>query len=298
MPAPRSCVVACGRGIGVSIGVWRTSETISPSASWITRLARSATSRSWVIITIVRPSAVQPGEDVEHLLRRGAVEVPGRLVGQHDRRVRDDRPRDRGALLLAARELRRRMQRAVGEPDRRDRLERARPALGAAHARVDQRQLDVPQHRRAGDQVEALEDQADLPVPDVRQLIVVEIADVDPVEQVPAVRRRVEAADQVHQRRLAAARAAHDRQVVAAVDPEIDVAEGVDGDLAQSVDLRDLRQHHQRTGRRGRRAPAGSPAAAEATAAAEERTATAAEAAAPRRPRRWSTSCSSGCRPS
>ena len=49
--------------------------------------------------------AVEPVEQVEDLLRRRAVEVAGRLVGDDDRRVGDQRPRDRDALLLPAGEL-------------------------------------------------------------------------------------------------------------------------------------------------------------------------------------------------
>src|SRR5262249_41950132 len=43
------------------------------------------------------------------------VEVPGRLVGQYDRRVVDQRARDRDALLLSARELIRMMIGAVAQ---------------------------------------------------------------------------------------------------------------------------------------------------------------------------------------
>ncbi len=45
--------------------------------------------------------------ELEDLAARLRVEVPGRLVGEEDRRPRDERARDRDALLLAARELRR-----------------------------------------------------------------------------------------------------------------------------------------------------------------------------------------------
>ena len=43
----------------------------------------------------------------EHLLRGARVEVAGRLVGEQDARRVGDRARDRDALLLAARKLRR-----------------------------------------------------------------------------------------------------------------------------------------------------------------------------------------------
>ncbi len=49
--------------------------------------------------------AVEQLEQVEDLAGRGAVEVAGRLVGDEEIGVGDDRPGDRDALLLAAGEL-------------------------------------------------------------------------------------------------------------------------------------------------------------------------------------------------
>jgi hypothetical protein len=44
----------------------------------------------------------QAAEKFEHGRAVRLVEVPGRLVGEHERRVGDERPRDREPLLLAA----------------------------------------------------------------------------------------------------------------------------------------------------------------------------------------------------
>ncbi len=79
----------------------------------------------------------------------------------------------------------------------------------------------------AGQQVEGLEDEADFLVADARQLVVVEFADQLAVEPVLALGRRIEAADQVHQRRLAGARRAHDGDVLVVPDAEIDAAQRV-----------------------------------------------------------------------
>ena len=57
-------------------------------------------------------------QELEDLAARLRVEVAGRLVGEDDGRARDERARDRDALLLAAREL----GRAVVQP-----VARARP---------------------------------------------------------------------------------------------------------------------------------------------------------------------------
>src|SRR5215475_13181481 len=70
--------------------------------------------------------AVEPLEDLHDLDRSAAVEGARRLVRENDRRVIDQRPRDRDALLLSARKLIRMIVLAPGQPDRFERL------LGAA----------------------------------------------------------------------------------------------------------------------------------------------------------------------
>ena len=56
----------------------------------------------------------------------------------------------------------------------------------AAVALVDQRELDVLERRRAGQEVEGLEDEAALAIVDVRKCVIVESADVDTVKVVLA----------------------------------------------------------------------------------------------------------------
>ena len=84
---------------------------------WTWRGRAAATSASWVMSTIVPPRAVERAEDAHDLGAGVAVEVAGRLVGQDERRARDQRPGDRDALLLAAGELGRLVVEPVAEPD-------------------------------------------------------------------------------------------------------------------------------------------------------------------------------------
>ena len=65
----------------------------------------------------------------------------------------------RNALLLAARQLRRAMLEAVGEPDRGDDL--GEPAFVDVLTAEQQRERDVLTGGERGDQVERLEDEAD-----------------------------------------------------------------------------------------------------------------------------------------
>ena len=97
----------------------------------------------------------------------------------------------------------------------------ARDALGGGRAVVDEGQLDVVQRGGAGQQVEGLEDEADFLVADAGELVVVEFADQLAVEPVLALGRRVEAADQVHQRRLAGAGRSHDGDVLVVLDAQM-----------------------------------------------------------------------------
>ena len=110
-------------------------------------------------------------------------------------------------------------------------------AGGAAALAVEHRQLGVLERGRPGQQVESLENEADLGIADVRPLVAGELGDVDLVEQITAPRRAVEAAEQIHQRGLARAAGAHQGHEFAALDFERNAPHGVDGHLAGVVDL-------------------------------------------------------------
>src|SRR6185369_4107297 len=105
--------------------------------------------------------------------------------------------RDGDPLLLAARELARRVALARGQAERGEGLAGARAALGAAGGAavgVEQRQRHVLERAGAREQVEALEDEADALAAHARQLRLRPLGDVDPLEQVVPARGPVEAA--------------------------------------------------------------------------------------------------------
>ena len=81
------------------------------------RRACGATSSSCVITTSVRPSSLELVEERQHRLGVHGVEVAGRLVAQQQGGGAEQRARDRDALLLAARELRRQEVAAVAHAD-------------------------------------------------------------------------------------------------------------------------------------------------------------------------------------
>ena len=67
---------------------------------------------------LVPDGAVQLEHEVEHLAGGAAVEIAGRLVGEHAARLGDERARERDALALAAGELARQMRDALARPTR------------------------------------------------------------------------------------------------------------------------------------------------------------------------------------
>ena len=100
---------------------------------------------------------------VEHFAARLRVEVARRLVGEQQRRVGDDRARDRDALLLPAGELPRIVLLAVAEADDVERGHHVLAALLLREVREQQRQLDVLERGEHRNQVVELEDEADVP---------------------------------------------------------------------------------------------------------------------------------------
>jgi len=116
---------------------------------------------------------VVPRPGFEHKLDNlGAgvrVKVPGRLIGDQDRRFDHEGPRDRDPLLFAAGELRRVVMDAMAKADGRQFgfgfLE------GLPVAREFQRHGDILQRRHVGNEMEGLEDDADVAAPELGELI-------------------------------------------------------------------------------------------------------------------------------
>ena len=206
-----------------------------PSKRCTTRSARSATLGLVGDEHDRAAGAVEVVEQVEDVGGRRRVEVAGRLVGQQQRRFGDQRAGDRHPLLLAARQLARPVLGAVGQTrPTSSAAERSVTPLGRLDARVHERQLDVAQRGHVRQQVELLEHEADVAVADLGQPVLVEVGDVLTGEEQLSRRRDVEAADDVHQRRLARARRADDGDELAFVDAQVDAAQSLDFERARS----------------------------------------------------------------
>src|SRR6267378_7248805 len=103
---------------------------------------------------------IQLAKHLQDNFRVFRIQIAGRLVGEKDFRFVDDRPRDGYALLLAAGKFRRLVVKPPGEAKHmRDDIE----AMGVkAVAMNELRDGDVALCRQSGEQIEALEDEADL----------------------------------------------------------------------------------------------------------------------------------------
>src|SRR5690606_8611574 len=179
-------------------------------------------------------------EQLHHPARHLRIEVAGRLVRQQQARAARERARDRGALLLAAGQLGRIVLHARAEADLRQRLLDALAALGGRHAAVAQRHVAVVEQVEVRDQVEALEDEADLAVAQLRARVVGQTAHVLAVEQVFAPGEGLQQARDVEEGGLARARGAGDRNELAVAHVQVERPQGVGLDEFGAVDLADL----------------------------------------------------------
>jgi len=181
---------------------------------------------------------VQVGQQAHDGLAVLTVQVSGWLVGEQDGRGSGEGAGNGDALLLTAGELGGIVAHAMGHVDALKRVLDTVLALACRHAgAIGQRQLDVLVDGEVADQVEALEDEADLLVADAGAVTEVQVGDLFRVEGVAAVSGSVEQADDREQRRLAAAGGAGHGNVLAAGDVEVNARERVGFDLVGVEDL-------------------------------------------------------------
>ena len=180
-----------------------------------------------------RAGLVDPVEQLHHADRGDRVEVAARLVGEQQRRVVDEGAGDRDALLLAAGELVGVAVQLGREADQAQRLRHLGADRGAAGADHLQRVGDVVVDGAVGEQLEVLEDRADV-APQLRDLLLRQGADVAAGDADAAVGGRLVADQGLDQGRLAAAGRADEEDEFAAVDRQRDP---VERHVAARVDL-------------------------------------------------------------
>ena len=192
---------------------------------------------------------MQVDEDGHDLLAALAVQRPGRLVGEDDGAAVHERTGDADALLLPARQLIGMELQPLTQAQFPQQVSGVRLARGFRHAAVDGWHLGVFHSAQVGHQVVALEDEPEGVTPEGCKRIAAERGHVGASYPVRARRWRIETADDVHQRRLARARRAHDRDELTALDDQVDV--GQDGQRlapgrvgpADALEVEERRRH-------------------------------------------------------
>ena len=168
--------------------------------------------------TSVSPrSTVQLVEKIQDAVPGHGIEIPGRLIGQQHARFVRQRAGDRHSLPLTHRQL-------AGQMRRDAKVRRARAALRARTARSLRRSgpsnigiCTFSSAVKRGQQVERLKDEADRPRGNASRFSSLETG--WPSNSISPLRRPIEGAQQVEQRRLAAAARAHDGQILARDGP-------------------------------------------------------------------------------
>ena len=137
---------------------------MTPSSRKQTRSAMSrAKPISWVAISMVMPARGELADDAQHLCDELGIERARDLVQEHDSRLHGEGTDDRHPLLLATREPVGIVVLLLGEPE----ALQERPAgllglLAGDAERSDGPEGDVAEHGHVREQVEGLEDDADV----------------------------------------------------------------------------------------------------------------------------------------
>jgi hypothetical protein len=184
--------------------------------------------------------AGQPDHDLEDLVDHLGIQGGGRLVEQHHLGIHGQRPGDRHPLLLAAGQLRRDLVGLGADAHPVQQFAGAPLGIGLGLlAHLDRPQGDVLQHRFVREQVEALEDHADVAAQPGQLLALV--GQPHPVDADLALLDGLQPVDGAAQRGLPRAGGADDDDDLAPADGEVDVLQHVE--LAEP--LVDVVQHDQ-----------------------------------------------------
>ena len=179
------------------------------------------------------PLGGQAADEVDEHPLGARVERGRRLVEQQDRWFQRQYARDRGPLLLAARQLERCALGQALDPHRRQRLRAAAGHLLGRQAELERPEGDVVEHGRAEElDIGVLEDQADLAVEAKGILASGNRGDVPAERAHRAGGRADDAVEQLQQGRFAAAVGAEQHDLLALADVQVDA---VERDVAAAV---------------------------------------------------------------
>jgi len=185
--------------------------------------------------------AVEFAEQADDDFFVGLVEIAGGLVGKDKLRLIDERAGDSDALLLTAGELRRQMREAMAETDA---LESIPGLILVGDAVEILRKHHVFESVEVRNEVELLEDEADLFGAVANEFVFTEIGEVDAVDEDMAGSERIQTTKDVDEGGLAGTRGTHKGDPFASFNVKGDAVESAEGAvlLDERIDL-DLRTH-------------------------------------------------------
>ena len=168
----------------------------------------------------LRESLGGPAQHIEHLVARTPVEGAGRLVGEDDRRTRDERAGNGDPLCLAPGQFARHPLGHAGQPDRVD--EGLLPLLVWASPVEQHRQLDVLTDGQVADEVVRLKHESDVAPAETRNRVQRELGNVGVADEYLAAGGRIKACGKVEESRLARTGRAHNSDEGTGLDGERD----------------------------------------------------------------------------
>ena len=185
------------------------------------------------------PPPVQFGEDVHDVLAAFGVERAGGFVGKDDAAAVHERPGDGNALLLAAGKLVGLVLQLVRQAQIREQGLGPVKARLFVHPGVYGGKGHVFRGGQCGEQVVALEDEPDALPAQFRELVAVQRVDVHAADAADPGRLGVEAAQDVHERRLARSGLSDDGDEIAFLDGKGHVLQHMDAVLPGPEELVD-----------------------------------------------------------
>ncbi len=183
--------------------------------------------------------AVDALQQVEDRTRGFGIERGRRFIRQQYLRLARQRASDADALLLAAADLRWIAILLRGQPDQIEQRQHGGFDVGTARTGQFERQRDVVEHRARRQQVEVLEDHADLAAC-LAQRTGRQQHQVAPADDDIAFVRPREQVDGAHERALAGAASADDAEHLALRDRQVDVAQRIDPAARAGETLREI----------------------------------------------------------
>jgi hypothetical protein len=149
--------------------------------------------------------ATQRADEFHHGLGIFAIEIASRFVGQHERRIGYDGPRDGDPLFLPAAQLPGQMVFAICESHHLERGHDLLVAPAAVEWKKKQGEFDILVGGKDWHQIEGLKDVTDISCAPGRKLILAHFRAISPVHDHFARGRRIDPSHEIKQRRLAAA---------------------------------------------------------------------------------------------